>query len=330
MRSTRRLSLRPYWLRLPRRTARVRLTVLYGGLFLVAGAGLLAFTYWLFERTTAGTVTAPGGWVSTACKGGGPSRPGFSSLSCKRLGEALHEVHAVDLHALVVQSAIALAVVAALAVALGWLVAGRVLRPLRAITATARRISATSLHERLALAGPDDEFRELADTLDQLLARLEASFQAQRNFVASASHELRTPLTLDRTLLQVALRDAGATVGQWRSTGREVLESGRQQERLLEALLTLASSEGGLSHRDRVDLAEATTAGLLAASTEIEHQGAPRQDVDQSRTPAGRPGPRRALGRQPPRQRRASQHSRRYGRGHRPTAGRLRRSVGRQ
>ncbi len=140
-------------------------------------------------------------------------------------------MHAVDLHALLIQSAIALAVMAALAVALGWLVAGRVLRPLRAITATARRISATSLHERLALHGPDDEFKELADTLDELLGRLEAAFQAQRHFAVNASHELRTPLTPDRTLLQVALRDTGATVEQRRSTGREVLESGKQRGR---------------------------------------------------------------------------------------------------
>ena len=110
-------------------------------------------------------------------------------------------------------SGIALAVMAALAFALGWLIAGRVLRPVRAITTAARRISATSLHERLALTGPDDEFKELADTLDDLLARLEAAFTAQRNFVASASHELRTPLTLDRTLLQVTLRKPAATTG---------------------------------------------------------------------------------------------------------------------
>ena len=132
--------------------------------------------------------------------------------------------------------------------------------------------SATSLHERLALDGPDDEFKELADTLDELLRRLEASFAAQRHFVASASHELRTPLTLDRTLLQVTLRDQGATVEQWRSTGREVLESGKQQERLLEALLTLASSEGGLTHRQPVDLSEVTAARLRTVSTEIGRQ----------------------------------------------------------
>jgi signal transduction histidine kinase len=284
------------WLRLPRRTARMRLTVLYGCLFMVAGVGLLGFTFWLFERATAGTVIAsrgPGAHFPQCppLRRGHPAPPHSSRsrlpLGCKQLAQvridAQHQAHAIDLHALAVQSAIALAVMAALALALGWFVAGRVLRPLRAITATARRISASSLHERLALDGPDDEFKELADTLDELLGRLEASFQAQRHFVVNASHELRTPLTLDRTLLQVTLRDAGATVEQWRSTGREIVESGQQQERLLEALLTLASSEAELSHREHVDLSEVTAACLATASAEIERQ---RLRVETSISPA--------------------------------------------
>jgi signal transduction histidine kinase len=159
-----------------------------------------------------------------------------------------------------------------LAFGLGWLVAGRVLRPLRAITATARAISATSLHERLALAGPDDEFKELADTLDGLFARLEASFTAQRNFVASAAHELRTPLTLDKTLLQVALRNPRSTAEQWHATGAELLESGLQQERILEALLTLATSEAGLSRHEPADLAQVTTACLALPGAEARRR----------------------------------------------------------
>jgi signal transduction histidine kinase len=298
MHSARRILTPPAWLRLPRRTARLRLTVLYGCLFAVAGAGLLAVTFWLFERATAGTVTASGRSyrrvirrLVCAAVRFGPSPPGKPRLghplTCGQLlnlqSLALNRVHAIDLHTLLIQSAIALAVMAALAVALGWLVAGRVLRPLRVITATTRRISATSLHERLELAGPDDEFTELADTLNELLGRLEASFTAQRHFAVNASHELRTPLTLDRTLLQVALRDSAATVEQWRSTGQEVLASGRQQERLLEALLTLASSEAGLTHREPVDLPELTAAALRAASTKIERR---RIEVETSISPA--------------------------------------------
>ncbi len=137
------------------------------------------------------------------------------------------------------------------------------LRPIRTITRTARRISSTSLHERLALDGPQDELKELGDTLDSLFARLEAAFEAQRHFVANASHELRTPLTAERTLLQVALDDPGTTTAAWRCTAQEVLASSDEQARLIEALLTLASSESGLNTHEPVDLA-ATVAAVLA------------------------------------------------------------------
>ncbi len=272
-----RLNRWPSWLRLPRPTARLRLTLLYGCLFTVSGAALLGFTYWLVERATAGKRVLP------------IPKPG-SSITCLR---KLHgcrgafqiyiRQHALDLHTLLAQSGIALAVMAALAFVLGWLIAGRVLRPVRAITAAARRISAASLHERLALPGPDDEFSELAGTLNDLFGRLEASFTAQRHFVANASHELRTPLTLDRTLLQVALRNPGTTTEQWRTTGKELLESGQQQERLLEALLTLATSEGGIGNREPADLSEAAAASLHTTRHEADRQ---RVRVETSLHPA--------------------------------------------
>jgi signal transduction histidine kinase len=270
------------WRRLPRRTARLRLTLLYGSLFTVCGAALLGFTFWLFYRATAGKrlvplgtgyghVVVPRGRSSlppAACR---HVHPNLLAQCVEGLGEA--RAHAFDLHVLLEQSGIALAVMAAFAFALGWLVAGRVLRPLRAITGTAQRISATSLHERLALAGPDDEFKELADTLDGLFARLEASFSAQRNFVASAAHELRTPLTLDKTLLQVALRNPRSTAEQWRATGADLLESGLQQERILEALLTLATSEAGLGRHEPADLAKVAAACLESAGAEAGRRG---------------------------------------------------------
>jgi signal transduction histidine kinase len=255
-----RLTAAPSRVRPPHPTARLQLTLLYGGLFTLAGAGLLGITYWLFDRATAGKRIIP------------VPQPGGNAVCLRQDHECIRRVsqaqHALDLHTLLAQSGIALAVMAALAFALGWLVAGRVLRPVRTITATARRISATSLHERLALAGPADEFSELADTLNDLLARLEASFTAQRHFVANASHELRTPLTLDRTLLQVALRNPGTTNEQWRATSQELLESGIHQEHLLEALLTLASSETGITSREPADLSEAAAASLRAAGPE--------------------------------------------------------------
>jgi len=180
---------------------------------------------------------------------------------------------ATDSHQLLVNSGIALGIVAVLAVGAGWLVAGRMLRPIRTITRTARRISSTSLHERLALDGPEDELKELGDTLDGLFARLEAAFEAQRRFVANASHELRTPLTAERALLQVALDDPRTTTATWRSTAEEVLASSDEQARLIEALLTLASSESGLASREPVDLAAAVSAALADLEPEIARLG---------------------------------------------------------
>jgi signal transduction histidine kinase len=265
--------------RLPRPTARLRLTLLYGSLFTVAGAALLGFTYWLFDHATAGNSVLPGSPPGRSIATPG-SPPGTriagclpKDLSCQQqLLGAETARHTFDLHALLLQSGIALVAMAVLAFALGWLVAGRVLRPLRTITAAARAISAASLHERLALAGPDDEFKELAGTLNDLLARLEASFTAQRNFVANASHELRTPLTLDQTLLELTLRDPHATTERWRTCGQELLQSSRQQERILDALLTLATSQAGLSRRTPADLSKITAARLLAASGQIYSQ----------------------------------------------------------
>ena len=115
-----------------------------------------------------------------------------------------------DLHQLLIGSLFALAIMVVVSMALGWLIAGRVLRPLQVITTTARELSASNLHERLALDGPNDELRELGDTFDELLGRLESSFESQRQFVANASHELRTPLTLERAILEVTLADPAA------------------------------------------------------------------------------------------------------------------------
>jgi len=267
----------PTWPHLPRRTARLRLTALYGGLFLACGAILLAVSYVLVEQAIA-----PGGHINesslppsgiTVSTGyGGISKaqlpygqlPDLSSLEVA-LGR---EIAASDLRQVLIDAPIALAIVTVVALALGWLVAGRVLRPLAVITAAARRISASSLHRRLALSGPDDELKALGDTLDELFARLEASFNAQRNFVANASHELRTPLTRERAMLQVALDDPGTTAETWRGVAAEVLASNAEQESLIEALLALASSQGGLGERELVDLAAVTGEILLSASPE--------------------------------------------------------------
>jgi signal transduction histidine kinase len=177
------------------------------------------------------------------------------------------------LHQLAIQSGIALSVMAALSVALGWIVAGKVLRPIDTMTSTVHRITATNLHERLALDGPDDELKKLGDTFDELLTRLEKSFDAQRRFVANASHELRTPLTRQRTVAQVALADPDATIQSLRSSHQQVLASGAQQERMIEALLTLTRVQAGLDRQEGFDLATVTHQILEGHRGEAKRRG---------------------------------------------------------
>jgi signal transduction histidine kinase len=256
-------------LRLPRRTARLRLTALYGGLFLVCGIALLAITYLLFERAVGGGKPLVDGAVRNTGSRPLPPPPkqyGVARVIASRQAD-------FDLRQLQIQSGIALGLMTAAAAVLGWVVAGRVLRPLATITAAAKRISASSLHERLKLQGPHDELRELGDTLDDLFARLEGSFQAQRHFVANASHELRTPVTRERTLLQVARADPDANVGTWQAVSQDLLASNTEQERLIEALLTLASSEAGLDRCETVDLTAITDEVVLARRPLIGHMG---------------------------------------------------------
>jgi signal transduction histidine kinase len=169
--------------------------------------------------------------------------------------------------ALLLYFGIALGIMVVVAAALGWFVAGRALRPLRRITEAARRISATNLHERLAIEGPDDDLRELADMIDGLFARLDASLHAQRQFVANASHELRTPLARSQTLLEVALRNPDASPRSLRAACERALAAGAEQERLIEALLILARGQRGLARREPADLA-AITRDVLAGRGE--------------------------------------------------------------
>jgi len=257
--------------RLPRRTARLRLTALYGAAFLACGAcgaAVLAVTYLLYGHLAPPQVHSVRTRGLAGAPSPSPSPPAGARISVAGLGQIN-----LDRQQLLIASAIALAVFVVAAAALGWLLAGRVLRPLSTITTAARRISASSLHERLALPGPDDELKELADTLDGLFARLEASFDAQRRFAANASHELRTPLTRERTLLQVTLADPAATTGTWQAVSRELLAANAEQEHLIEALLTLASSEAGPGQREPLDLAAITGAALAVPRPGIGRLG---------------------------------------------------------
>ena len=171
---------------------------------------------------------------------------------------------------MVVAALAAVTIVAVVSMALGWLIAGRFVRPLRSIIATTRDISASNLHRRLGLRGRGDELTELGETIDDLFTRLESSFDSQRNFIANASHELRTPLSAGRALLQVAIADPEPTVQTLRETCEELLELGDRQERLIAALLTLASSQRGLGQTESLDLAEITRKAVRDRQHEAE------------------------------------------------------------
>jgi signal transduction histidine kinase len=228
------------WLQLPARSARLRLTLMYSGLFLALGTAVVAI---ILVLVATGTLI---GSASRSAPGVAAPGPAVTAASLQ---------HSADVARVLAVSWLTLAVTAGASAVLGWFAAGRALRPLRQMTTSARSISAGNLHERLALAGPEDEFKQLGDAFDELLGRLEGSFAAQRRFVANAAHELRTPLTLERTLLQLALANPHASAADLRGTCQELVHSGRDQERLLDGLLTLASSERGLERRDPADLA---------------------------------------------------------------------------
>ncbi len=228
--------------RLPRRTIRVRLAVLFCAVFLVSGAVLLAVTVAVWQGNT-GNLTAHAVPVS----GASPQNP----------GDGVTIQHSSDEHQLLIAAAIGLALMAGISLAVGWVVAGRFLRPLRTITATTREISATNLHERLNLAGPDDELKELADTFDQLLDRLDRSFAFERQFVANASHELRTPLAAMRTSLDVAMAKPGPVPPHIRTLDDRLRRELAHVDRLLESFLTLAHTQHGpLGDESTVSLAE--------------------------------------------------------------------------
>jgi signal transduction histidine kinase len=280
-----------HWLRLPRRTIRLRLTLVYGALFLASGAALLTITYFLVAHQYTGrffldtgngaavkvvvrgntAVAAPSGKVAglLATTPAGLPFPFLAAPSKQAVVAAASAQSFAARRQLLVDSGIALGMMALLSIWLGWVVAGRTLRPLRTITNAAREISASNLHRRLALTGPDDELKQLGNTFDALLARLETSFAAQRSFVANASHELRTPLTYERTLIEVALADPDATADSLRRTCERLLEAGEEQERLIESLLTLSRSQRGLERREPVDLAAISATTL----TGVERDG---------------------------------------------------------
>jgi signal transduction histidine kinase len=267
-----------------RRPVRLRLTLIYSGLFLAAGAALLTVTYGLVAQSLS--TTSPAASVSSASKYVDQALAACKSenlspaelAKCEKVAEqSLNDVSKASAASQRSQTLrhlldYSLAVLAAMAFGsawLGWIVAGRVLRPVHAITAAARRASEENLSERIALAGPDDELKELADTFDAMLGRLDAAFASQRRFVANASHELRTPLTVMRTAIDVTLAKPGRTPAQLEAMAVEVRHAADRAEALIEALLTLARSDRGTGPRERLDVAVLAEDALDAAAPAI-------------------------------------------------------------
>jgi hypothetical protein len=266
---------------LPRRSVRLRLTATYGVMFVLSGAVLLAIV--------SGVVVA-GSSVSAAGRAGGQQNPPSplerAQARVQQLQAELNAntVHGVS-HQLLLGSVVALGVMAVAAALLGWLIAGRVLRPLQAITAATRRISADSLHERLAMTGPRDELTDLADTIDGLLARLETAFAAQRRFVANASHELRTPLTTMRASVDVAVAKPGPVPEQTAVLAGRVRAELDRVDELLDGLLALARAQHGVLPGHAVlPVGAIATASLAARSDAI---AAARLTVRETDSPGG-------------------------------------------
>ncbi|MER6783933.1 HAMP domain-containing sensor histidine kinase [Streptomyces sp. NPDC000658] len=245
------------WLR---PTIRIRLTLLYGGMFLIAGIMLLSIIYLLAAQALhegsgqAFTVTGSDFDVNspTCPQLGAASNQAQFSAFLKQC-DAVQRQHALD--DLLSRSLLALLGLAIIAFAFGYAMAGRVLSPLGRITRTARAVAGSDLSRRIELDGPDDELKELADTFDDMLERLQRAFTAQQRFVGNASHELRTPLAINRTLLEVHLSDPGAPV-ELQQLGKTLLATNERSEQLVEGLLLLARSDNQIVERKPVDLAE--------------------------------------------------------------------------
>jgi signal transduction histidine kinase len=251
----------------------VRLTIVYGVLFLLAGAALILIFAVFFRdnypspKSVAAVLSASGHLSPTA-------------VIIVRRELDLHRAR--DLTTMTIQSIIAIAIVATVSMAVGWAVAGQALRPIRRITETARRVAGRHLHERISLRGPDDELKELADTFDAMLDRLDAAFEAQRQFVANASHELRTPIATNRAVLEVALA-AGRVPAEVRDVVDTVLQASCRSELIIDGLLTLARSEGQTARRVPVDLSDIAASAIEQTAGEAARA---RVEVDASPQPA--------------------------------------------
>ncbi|WP_031075933.1 sensor histidine kinase [Streptomyces sp. NRRL S-118] len=260
------------WLR---PTIRIRLTLLYGGMFLIAGILLLSIIYLLAAQALHIGSELPfrmveGTLSSDICNF--PPGPPSAEEANRAMNACVNQQRQHALDDLLRRSLFALLGLSIIAFAFGYAMAGRVLSPLGKITRTARNVAGTDLSRRIELDGPDDELKELADTFDDMLDRLERAFTAQRRFVANASHELRTPLAINRTLLEVQLSDPDAPV-ELHQLGRTLLATNERSEQLVEGLLLLARSDNQIVERKAVDLSEVASRAIEQVRVEAEAKG---------------------------------------------------------
>ncbi|MFF2329105.1 MULTISPECIES: sensor histidine kinase [unclassified Streptomyces] len=261
----------PYWLR---PTIRIRLTLLYGGMFLIAGILLLSIIYMLAAQALHVGSELPfkivsGSVTSDVCNFNEKSTPDAFNAA---MNSCVNHQRQQALDTLLNRSLLALVGLSVIAFAFGYAMAGRVLSPLGRITRTARRVAGTDLSRRIELDGPDDELKELADTFDEMLDRLERAFTAQQRFVGNASHELRTPLAINRTLLEVHLSDPQAPP-ELKQLGKTLLATNERSEQLVEGLLLLARSDNQIVERKPVDLAEVASRAIDQTRGEAEGRG---------------------------------------------------------
>jgi signal transduction histidine kinase len=258
----------------PRPSIRLRLALVYAVVLVATCAALLGLNYALLYQSLYRNIKAPTQAELNVIASERPqddTPEAAEKLRALRLDQA--EIARLRRHALLTSagtSAIALGVTAMVGAGVSWIVAGRMLRPLRTLTAATQRISQDRLHERVSLSGPHDELKELADTFDEMVARLEASFTSQRRFVADAAHELRTPLAIVRTGAEVQLSKRHSTPEQWQATARRVLTATGRAERLLDGLLALARSDSGVIVDESHDLAVAAAGALSEADDDAE------------------------------------------------------------
>ena len=291
---TARLVVRPLRRLWPQRV-RTRLTLIYAAPFFVAGLGVWGLALFVLSKAilpATGYVRLPVSGtkpaVAQACQAYAATPKGASL--CEHAYAAYYAGTVAGMQAqqnqlakLLAYWALSLGVMMVASGGLGWYISGRVLRPVREMTETARRASEQHLGERLALAGPRDELKELADTFDDMLERLDAAFAAQRRFVANASHELRTPLTVMRTAIDVTLAKPSPTASQLTDTAARVRRSIDKAESMIEALLTIAVSDQGKLSTEFTDLATLSEDAIDAVAPEIEHM---RLTVDAKLDPA--------------------------------------------